>query len=96
MVAPFNKFYGKIWVGFLSEHWKKLFLRVFILNATERAWILLKSGIRDFQNSPPFQRSACFYVTVCGNFDRFRYFNLETYFLENENLLPKTGLPLFS
>ena len=29
---------------FLSEHWKTLFLRGFILNSTERAQVLLKKG----------------------------------------------------
>ena len=38
----------------------KLFLRGFILKPTERAYILLKNGTRDFQNSPPFERSAWF------------------------------------
>ena len=41
-----------------------LFLRDFILRPTERAYVLLKNGTRDFQNSPPFERSACFHVTV--------------------------------
>ena len=50
---------------------KKLFLRVFILKSTERAYILLQNGARDFQNSPPFYRLACFYVTISGNFERF-------------------------
>ena len=29
----------------------------------------------DFQNSTPFQRSTCFYVTISGNFE---YFNTLT------------------
>ena len=32
-------------------------------------------------------------MTVSGNFERFRYFNFETNFLENENLFHKTGVP---
>ena len=48
-----------------------LFLRAFNLKPKK---ILLKNGTRDFQNSPPFVRSAC------GNFERF-----QTDFLENEN-----------
>ena len=81
MVAPFSKFYGKI-----------LFLRSFILKPTERAYVLLKRGSWDFQNSPPFERLACFYVTMSGNFECFQYFNFERDFLENE----KTGVPFFS
>ena len=34
--------------------------------ATKR--VLLKSGTRDFQNGPPFERSACVHVTITGNF----------------------------
>ena len=71
---------------FLSQHQKMLFLRSFILKSTERAQILLKSGTRDFQNSPPFEGSACFYVTLSGSLKRFQYFNFETGFQENENL----------
>ena len=33
-----------------------------------------------------------FFVTIRGNFERFRYFNFETDFLENENLFQKTGV----
>ena len=55
-----------------------------------------KNSARDFQNSLPFEKSACFYVTVTGNFKRFQHFNFETDFLENENLFQKTGVPSFS
>ena len=54
-----------------------------MLKPTERAYILLKKGTRDFQNRPPFERSLCFYVTITGNFAGFQYFNFETDFLEN-------------
>ena len=50
----------------------------------------------DFKNSPPFERSACFYMTNSGSFEHFQYFNFETDFLENENLFQKTGVPFFS
>ena len=33
-----------------------------------------------------------FYVIICGNFERFQYFNFETDFVENENLFQKTGV----
>ena len=55
-----------------------------------------KKGTRDFQNSPPFERSACFFVTISESFKRFQYFNSETNFLESENLFQKTGVPFFS
>ena len=73
-----------------------LFLKVVILKPTERAYVLLKSGSRDFQNSPPFKRSACFYVTISESYKRFQYFNFDTNFLENENFFQKTGVPFFS
>ena len=55
-----------------------------------------KNGARDFQNSPPFERWACFYVTISETFKRFQYFNFEINVLENENLFQKTGVPFFS
>ena len=72
-----------------------LFLRGFILQPTERAQVHLKNVTKDFQNSPPFERSACFYVIFSGNFERFQLFNFETDFLENENLFQKTGVCAF-
>ena len=72
------------------------FLWGFILKPTERAYVLLKSGGRYFQNTPLFERSACFYVTICENFKRFQQFNFEADFLENENLFQKTGGQFFS
>ena len=39
---------------------------------TERAYILLKTGTWDSQNNPPFERSACFYVKISGNFEPFQ------------------------
>ena len=58
--------------------------------------MLLKNGNRDFQNSPPFERWACFYLTISGNFERFQYFKFEKDFLEIGNLFQKTGVPFFS
>ena len=43
----------------------------------------------DFQNSPPFERSACFYETISRDCERFQYFNFETDFLENKTLFQK-------
>ena len=73
-----------------------LFLRVLILQPTKRTEVLLKNGTRDFQNSSPFERLACFYLTISESFKRSRYFNFETNFLENENIFQKTGVPFFS
>ena len=49
---------------FLSLHWKIFFLRGFILKLSDRAYFLLEKGTTDFQNSPLFERSICFYVTI--------------------------------
>ena len=68
---------------------KTVFLRLFILKPTERAWILLKRGTRDFQNSPLYERSACFYVTISKRFKRFSYINFNSNFLKNKNLFQK-------
>ena len=53
------------------------------------------NGARDFQTSPPFERSACFYLTISENVEHFQYFNFKTDFLKNE-VFQKTGLPFFS
>ena len=42
-----------------------------------------------------FERSACFYVTINGNFEHFQHFNFEADFLGNENVFQKTGVPFF-
>ena len=70
---------------------ENLFLRGFILKPTERAYVLVKNGTRDFQNSPPFGGSACFHVAITENFKGFQYLNFEKDFLENRNLFQKTG-----
>ena len=44
----------------------------------------------DFQNSPPLERLACFYVTISENFEHFHCFNFKTDFLEKENYSKKT------
>ena len=89
MVAPFSKSSGKIWVVSCLNTGKHVFLEVsFQRNRT-----------MDFQNSPLFERSACFYVTITGNFERFQYFNFEKNFLIRENFKKKkkkNGEPLSS
>ena len=68
--ASFRAKSGLVFVSTL----KTLFLRGFILNPTERAKVVLKNSTKDLQNSPPFEKLACFYITE--NFKRFQYFNL--------------------
>ena len=79
MVAPFSKFEL---VFVLTQ--EKAFFQSFIVKPTERVQALLKDGTRDFENTPPFERPACFYVTITGNFKRFQCFKFETNFVKNE------------
>ena len=88
-------FTAKLELVFIST-FENAFFRVFILKPRERAKVVLKNATRDFQNNPPFERSACFYVKISESFKRFQYFNFETNFLENESLRQKTGVLLFS
>ena len=90
--AGFTAKFGFVFVLTL----KNIFLRGFILKPTERAQVLLKYGARDFQNSRPFKRLACFYVTISGNFERFQYFDFELDFLKIKNLFQTTGVSFFS
>ena len=79
-VAPFSNFYGKIRVGFIL----KLI-----------AEVLLKNGTRDFENSPPFERFACFFVRITGKFQRFQYFNLKQFFWKKAKPFPKNWSTVF-
>ena len=54
-----------------------------------------KNGARDFPNSPPLERSACFLWQSLEVMNVSMMF--ETYdVLKNENLFQKTGVPFFS
>ena len=61
----------------------------------ERGYVFQKNGSSDFPNSPPFQRSAYFYMTICENFAHFEYLNFETDFLENETIFQKNWSTAF-
>ena len=90
MVAPFSKFTAKFGLVFVLRLENAFSLR-FHFQANRK--ILLKNGTRDFQNSPLFERSTRFYVTISVN---FQYLNFETDFLEHENFFQKTGVRFFS
>ena len=64
-------FTAKLELLFVLTLEKRLFNRGFILKPTERVSVLLKNGTRVFQNSPPLERSTCFYVTFRENVQRF-------------------------
>ena len=70
---------------------KTLFLRRFILKSAEGTQALLRQDNRNFHNSSPFERLACFCVKITGNSERFQFFNFETNFLKNKYLFQKTG-----
>ena len=48
---------------------------------------LVRNGIRDFKNSPPFERLTYFYVIINESFKCFQHFDLGTNLLENKNPL---------
>ena len=58
--ASFTAKFGLVFV----LNWEMLFLRGFILKPTERAYVPLRNGTRDFRNSPSLERSTCFF---CDN-----------------------------
>ena len=82
MVASFSNFYLS-WI--LSEHSKTLFLRVFTSKPAERAQVLLNNGTKDFQNSPPFERSNIFNTLT-----------LKQILWKTKTFFKKTGVPFFS
>ena len=74
---------------FLSYHWKTFFLRGFNLKPAEGAQVLLKTGIKDFQNSLSFERLACFYVTISGNLNVFNTLILKQIFKKTKTFFRK-------
>ena len=99
MVA-FSNFYGKNWVGFCLNIRKRFFLEFSFQSQQKEHKFFYKNGTRDFRNSPPFDRSACFDVTISESLKDFQYFDFETNFLEKENWIfknvQKTGVLLFN
>ena len=72
--CSFQQFLRQNLGSFLSKHWKT---------------VLLKNGTRDFQNSSPFDRLACFYVTFSGNFKRFKALTLQQIFWKTKTFFKK-------
>ena len=68
---------------------EKVFLRGLILTPTERASVLLKNSTRDFQDSPPFERSACFYMTITQNLNVFNTLTLKQIFWKAKTFFEK-------
>ena len=80
MIALFSNFAAKFGLVFVLTL-ENAFSQRFHFKTNRKRIDFSKNGTRDFQNSPPFEKSACFYVTIGGNFERFQYFNFETDFL---------------
>ena len=80
MVAPFSAFYSKSW--FLPLYGKTLFSWKFQFKTNRKIISSSKKGTRYFQNSPLFERSACFWDNQWKNRERFQYFNFETSFFK--------------
>ena len=72
-----------------------LFRRGFILKPTKRASVFLKNGTRDFLNSPLFERSAYFYVTISGILNVFNTLILNQIFWKTKTFFQKSGVPFF-
>ena len=89
MVARFSRFYRKISIGFCLLTLEKAFCYNFHLKANRKSIASSKKQYQDFQNSPPFERSACSYVTISENLKRFQQLNFETDFLKNEKFFQK-------
>ena len=74
---------------FLSQDKKMLCLRDFNLQPWERASIILKNGTRYFENSTPFERSACFWVTTTGILNVFTTLSLKLIFWKTKAFFKK-------
>ena len=67
---------------------KPLLPRGLISKPIEKSCVPLKNCNSDFR--PPFKRSACFYVTITGHFERFQNFiTLKQVFWKTKTYLKK-------
>ena len=57
----------------------------FHFQANRKKIVSPKNDARDFQNNPPYERLACFYVTTTGNFERCQLINFEAIFFWKTN-----------
>ena len=93
--SSFQQFTSTFGLVFVLTLEKKFSYR-FHFQANRESIGFLKNGTRDFQNSPPFEKSTCFYVTISENFEHLQSFDFEKGFLENDSFFQKTGVPFFS
>ena len=92
--CTFQQFYCKIWVSFCLNTGKRGFSQRFYFQEKRKSLGFSKDCTMDFQNSPLFERSACFYVVISENFEHFQYFNFDTDFLEHEIFFQQTNFQL--
>ena len=91
MVASFSistRFTAKFELVFVltQEH---AFSQRFHFKANRKSKGSSKNRYQGFLKYPPFERSACYYVTISRNFEGFQYFSFETNFLKNANPFPE-------
>ena len=66
-----------------------VFSQIFHFNVNRKRIRSSEKGTRDFNNSFPFERSACFYVIISGNFQGFHYCNFEINFWKTKTFFEK-------
>ena len=64
-------------IDIFGDDWKEIRKQI------KRPYVPLKNSSSNFKNKPQFKRSACFYVAIIGDFERFCNLNFETSFLKN-------------
>ena len=80
-----TSFTAKFELVFVLTQENAFFSRGFILKPTERAYVLLKNGTRDFKNRAPFERWTCFLWQSLEIMNGFNTLTLKQTFWKNEN-----------
>ena len=62
--------------SFIKQTENTFFLSFHYKSDVERKQVFLKRGARDFQNSPPFEKSTCFYAFMCQSLEILNVFNI--------------------
>ena len=91
-VALFSKYYNKVWGSFCLSIRKTLFLKGLILKPKERAYVLLKSSTRGFQNT-------CWHLFMWQSLEVLVVFNaltLKQIFWKKQKLFLKNWSIVFS
>ena len=83
IVAPFSRFYGKVWVNFCLNTGKRFSLA----NRKSKLY-------QGFSKWHSVWEIGMFSARITGNFKCFHFFNFQTNFLKIKNLFQKTEVPL--